>query len=58
MDGFIYIIGLLITIVAYLAALTYWLDRRFEGFECRFQVVEGVDREIETRLGNRMAIIE
>ena len=58
MDEFIYIIGLLITIVAYLMALTYWLDRRFESFECRFQVVEGVNREIETRLGNRMINLE
>ncbi|BDR91968.1 hypothetical protein [Vulcanisaeta souniana] len=47
MDELIYVIGLLITIIAYLAAFTYWLGRRFEGIDWRF-------RDLEERLSNKI----
>lgn len=58
MDEFIYVIGLLITIIAYLAAFTYWLGRRFEGIDWRFRVLEDGLKEVETRLEGRIMSLE
>ncbi|WP_243678338.1 hypothetical protein [Vulcanisaeta distributa] len=62
MDEIIYVIGLLITIIAYLAAFTYWLGRKFEGIDWRFRDLEerlsNRIKEVETRLENRVANLE
>ena len=62
MDEFIYVIGLLVTIVAYLATFTYWLGRRLEGIDWRFQVLEerlsNRIKEVEAKLEGRVSNLE
>ncbi|WP_054848720.1 hypothetical protein [Vulcanisaeta sp. JCM 14467] len=62
MDEFIYIIGLLVTIVAYLATFTYWLGRRLESIDWRFQVLEerlsNRIKEVEAKLEGRVSNLE